>query len=255
MERRKLVNVFQLVYWIIAIATAQHTAWGAATTMQGSQPIDSTTWWVQGIAFAIAIDFSMIMVASKIRTGTSASHDLKLGRLRIPINWYTVTFATVATVSFYFQLLYAWSHAQPLPNVGGVAQEWMDRLQGIINARVIIAPLALPAIATLYTLGGFGKGGEMQPKVRNVATSMQSRRNPNATYIAVKVNELQQPKAFKQLPEGNQLRDSDGKLTGYICPGCNVHLSISGWSRHKKSCKQYQLLDNSIQSSVDVDRE
>ncbi len=254
MEHGKRFNAFQLVYWVIAAATAQHTAWGAATTMQGMQPEVATMWWLQGIAFAIAIDASMILVATKIRTGTSASQYLKLWRVRIPINWYTVTFATVAIVSFYFQLLYAWAHAQPLPNVGGIAQEWIDRLQGVINARIVIAPLALPMIATLYTLGGFGKGGEAQSKQRNVATVAQPRRNPDATYIAVKVDELQQPAPQRQLPDGSKLRDSDGKLIGYVCPGCGNQLSISGWSRHKKSCQQYQLLMRPINDHIDIER-
>lgn len=230
---------YKFVYWVIAFATAQHTAWGAATTMQGPQPQDAMMWWLQGAVFAIAIDFMMVAVATKIRSGVQTSHFIGFKKMHIPINWYVVTFLTLAIVSFYFQLLYAWAHAEPLQQVGGVAQIWIDRLQGLIEARIVIAPLALPAVATLYTFGGFGKGGEVQPKQRTVNTVAQMPMQPlrnDAISIAKMIDE--QP-AIKQLPATIPLRGEDGKLHGYRCPGCGKDLSISGWSRHKSSCVQY----------------
>lgn len=244
------VDKFKLVYWVIAIATAQHTAWGAATTMQGGMGTDAPTqswWWVQGLFFAIAIDYSMVMVATKIRSGTQASQYFKLWRLRIPINWYTLTFAIVAIMSSYFQLLYAWAHATPLASGGGVSTVWVDRLQALIDARVIIAPFALPIIATFYTIGGLGKGGEAQSKPRNVAQPMQSSRNMDATdAIRIDIEQLQQPALTAprlQLPAPQKLTDANGKLRGYICPGCGVDLSVSGWSRHKKTCEKLSVLN------------
>lgn len=236
---------FRFVYWVIAIATAQHTAWGAATTMQGAMP-DATWlqfgWWLQGVFFAIAVDYSMVMIATKIRSGTSAARILQFWRFAIPLNWYTVAFVVVAIISAYFQLLYAWAHATPLQTLGGISEEWIARLQGLINARIAIAPFALPAIAILYTFGGFGKGGEVQPKQRNVAMGLQSNRNVATPEIAVGVERLQAPRNMRQLPAATQLRDNNGILTGYVCPGCNKTLSISGWSRHKQSCKSYQSI-------------
>ncbi len=232
---------FRLVYWVIAIATAQHTAWGAATTMQGALPSDATLqfgWWLQGIAFAIAIDYSMVMIATKIRTGTNATRNLNFGRIAIPLNWYTIAFIFVAAMSSYFQLLYAWSHATALQAGSGVATEWVARLQSLVDARIAIAPFALPAIAILYTFGGFGKGGEVQ---RRNATA-QSDRNPVATKIEISTDALPSGSAMKQLPDSSQLRNPEGILVGYVCPGCAKQLSISGWSRHKHSCKQYQVL-------------
>lgn len=237
-------NRFQMVYWMIAVATAQHTAWGAATTMQGALPeaaINQVGWWLQGIAFAIAIDVSMVMVASKIRSGVQSAHSIRLLRWSIPINWYTVTFAAVSVFSFYFQLVYAWSHAQSLPHVGGVAANWVERLQPLIDARIVIAPMALPFIATLYTIGGLGKGGEAQSK-RNGAMQPAQSRNvaPVVTRIeppALPGNEVAQLPA----PQPEKLRDDTGHLVAYICPGCHKQLSISGWSRHKRQCERLSV--------------
>lgn len=243
------VDKFKMVYWVIAGATAQHTAWGAATTMQGGMPADpsaQTWWWVQGLAFAFAVDISMVMVATKVRNGGSNAQYIGVGRLRIPINWYTITFFLVAIFSSYFQLLYAWAHATPLANGGGIATEWVNRLQALIDARIIIAPFVLPVIATFYTIGGLGKGGELQSKPRNVAQSTQSSRNPVAmSEIKVDVEQpqraaLEAPKL--QLPQPQKVRNNDGILVGYVCPGCNATLSVSGWSRHKKSCEKLSVL-------------
>lgn len=140
---------YKLVYWVIAAATAQHTAWGAATTMQGSGSENAPLWWFQGLAFAIAIDVSMVLVATKIRSGNRAN------AFR-----YALTFASVALLSSYFQLLYAWAHISVLPAGEGVSTDWKTQLQALVDARLLIAPFALPAISIAYTIAGFGKGGE-----------------------------------------------------------------------------------------------
>jgi hypothetical protein len=221
---------FKIVYWVIAAATAQHTAWGAATTMQGTQGEGAVWWWLQGLAFAIAIDISMVMVATKIRGG--AKHNAI---------WYIITFFIVAGFSSYFQLLYAWSHISTLPAGTGIAAEWTQRLQGLINARLIIAPFALPLISILYTVAGFGKGGEAQRKAqRDIATPATSA----MPRIAIDVDRLPAPQQ-SALPDGLQWHNGgyverNGEtIVAYICPGCNKQLSIAGWSRHKKTCKLY----------------
>lgn len=238
------IDRFKAVYYVIAIATAQHTAWGAATSMQGSQPADAWGWWVQGLFFAIGIDLSMVMVATKIRNGGSGGTILAIKRLRLSINFYMVAFAVVALFSTYFQLVYAWAHAEPLHTAGGIAPEWTERLQGLIDARIVIAPLALPLIATLYTIGGFGKGGEAQSKARPVAMS----RTPSVGVQSIRIEQepplqLQGSPPRNALPAPKELRSNDGRLNAYICPGCGKQLSISGWSRHKKSCKEYQQIE------------
>lgn len=244
-------NRFQMVYWMIALATAQHTAWGAATTMQGALPENAMNqfgWWLQGIAFAIAIDVSMVMVASKIRGGVQSAHAIRVLRWSIPINWYTVTFTAVSAFSFYFQLVYAWSHSQALPNVGGVASNWVERLQPLIDARIVIAPMALPFIATLYTIGGLGKGGEAQAK--RTAATQPAQPPRNVAQPATVVTRIESPElpalprsevAQLPAPQPQKLRDEAGHLVAYICPGCGKQLSVSGWSRHRKQCEKLSV--------------
>jgi hypothetical protein len=248
---------FKFVYWVIAIATAQHTAWGAATTMQGALPDASTLqlgWWLQGAFFAIAVDYSMVMIATKIRSGTSAARTMRLWKIAIPLNWYTIAFVVVAILSSYFQLLYAWAHATPLESAGGISAEWIARLQSLIDARIAIAPFALPSIAILYTFGGFGKGGEAQSKARNVATptqSMQSPRTVDTISVEREVAELSAGSQLRQLPGPTQRRDGE-VLLGYVCPGCNKELSISGWSRHKRTCPKYVAMISNGHAKVEV---
>lgn len=162
---------FKMAYWVIAGATAQHTAWGAAITMQGLSDEGKWWWWAQGLAFAIGIDFLMVMVASKIRSGVPPQR--LFGKL--PFNWYIVTFVMVALFSTYFQLLYAWKHISDLNPGNGVTPDWKANLEGLINARIIIAPLALPLVATLYTLGGLGKGGEKASRPASNGNSIGKR--------------------------------------------------------------------------------
>lgn len=221
------VDQFKIVYWLIAAATAQHTAWGAATTMQGAQGEGSAVWWLQGLAFAIAIDISMVMVAIKMRSGSNRN------AIR-----YAITFAVVAILSSYFQLIYAWAHITMLAPGGGVAIDWLQRLQSIIDARLVIAPFALPGISILYTIAGLGRGGEIA-KVRNP-------RNVDAMRVEIGLPELAQPVRPQLLPGAIQKRNEAGELQGYICPACNKELSISGWSRHKKTCPQYTALAASV---------
>src|SRR3990167_469017 len=164
---------YKFVYWVIAVATAQHTAWGAATTMQGSGSENAPIWWFQGLAFAIAIDVSMVLVATKIRSGNRAN------AIR-----YALTFAGVALLSSYFQLLYAWAHIGMLPAGEGVSADWQTQLQAIVDARLLIAPFALPAISIAYTIAGFGKGGEKESNRSKRAS------NGNPSEIRVEVPAL-----------------------------------------------------------------
>lgn len=247
--RRFLIDIFgdrfKIVYWVIAVATAQHTAWGAATTMQGAQGEGAVWWWLQGLAFAIAIDISMVMVATKIRN--RGNHN---------VAWYAFTFAMVAGLSFFFQLLYAWSHITELPQGAGIAIEWEQRLQGIINARLIIAPFALPLISILYTVAGLGKGGETAQRKpqRDIASSAMSA----TSRIEVDVDKLPAPQ-FVALSDGLQWHNggyverNGDKITAYYCPGCEKQLSIAGWSRHKQSCKGYiAMMSNGQVAMVSV---
>jgi hypothetical protein len=221
---------FKIVYWVIAAATAQHTAWGAATTMQGTHGEGEIWWWLQGLAFAIAVDVSMVMVATKIRSGGNRN-----------ARWYAITFAFVAILSSYFQLIYAWSHISVLPAGAGIATEWAQRLQGLIDARLIIAPFALPVISIFYTIAGLGRGGETQRKTQRDVAQVATPASPK---IGVDVDKLPAPQFISlsdglQWHNGGYVERNGDTIVAYLCPGCGKQLSIAGWSRHKKSCKQY----------------
>lgn len=163
MKRLFGLNPFLLVYIVIAVATATHTAWGAAQTMQGAmptEPLPQVGWWMQGLAAAIAIDITMLLTATKVRSNSQSSASVRVWRWRVPINWYIMTFAFTAVISTYSQVLYGFAHSGALVASAGVSPEWQARLQGLVDARIIIVPLALPVTALLYTVAGLGKGGE-----------------------------------------------------------------------------------------------
>ena len=151
------------------------------------------------------------------------------------------TFLLVAIASTYFQLVYAWHHSSALEIGTGVAANWVARLQGLIEARIIIAPLILPLIATFYTFGGLGKGGEVQKVARNIAMPAQSPRNPIAGDLQISTP-AGVSNQIAQLRPAIERRDDMGTLLGYVCPGCNKALSVSGWSRHKNTCAGYRAL-------------
>jgi hypothetical protein len=144
------------IYIAVALATAYHTAYGAAYLAQGVQPTDPAGligWWIQGIAFAIAVDVSMIVLSGNMRANPS-KHGIQIRRVRVPISWYSTTFVVVALLSAYFQLVYFWLHAQPVPASEGVSPYWRDTLTPLMDAWIIIIPLALPLIATMYAVAG-----------------------------------------------------------------------------------------------------
>lgn len=146
-------HLFVAVYVVIAVATAHHTAWGAAMTMEGPSPsevgVGLLVWWLKGLAFAAAVDVAMFALAGLIR-------NRQAGRAAVG------AFAFAAAISTYMQLLYAWTHMPALPASGGVPGDWQVRLQWLIDLRVLILPLALPVMSVWYTvagLGGHGGGG------------------------------------------------------------------------------------------------
>lgn len=142
------MNRFRLVYIAIAIATATHTSWGAATTMQGEMPTDpfgAVWWWFGGLLFAIAIDATMVLTADRLREKNTSRR------------WLMLTFFTAACLSAFFQLVYAYHHASDLSAGKGVTEGWAAILDGIIAARIVVVPLALPLMGLFYALGGFSK--------------------------------------------------------------------------------------------------
>jgi hypothetical protein len=138
---KNLQRALELVYYAIAIATFTHTMWAAAMVFQGSKPtgtLDQAWWYFQGALLAVAIDVGMILSARILAREWS---------------WAMLAaFVLAAIASAYTQVLYATHHADAFVFGAGVTDEWVNRLQRLTDARVVLLPLALPAFAIIYTL-------------------------------------------------------------------------------------------------------
>lgn len=139
---RSLLHPFELLYLAIAIATFEHTAWAAAYMFEGPMPADGElSWRLRGALIAIAVDVGMLMT-SRFLLGA-------VGRQRLVL---TTGFIIAALTSFYFQVVYMAIHTPPITISPGVTESWAAILEKLIDARVLILPLALPVLATVYTL-------------------------------------------------------------------------------------------------------
>lgn len=229
------ISAFQFIYVVIAIATALHTAWGAARTMQGVMPEDTAgqlIWWVQGMFFAIAIDWAMFVIAMRIREG---HWNVKTLTLMI------ISFILAATFSSFFQLLYAWVHSAPIVNSGGVVSEWQTRLGGVINSAPIIVPLMLPGISIVYTLSGITTHKRANtPEKTSVVVSEKPfiTTDVQLTDSAQEVKALPAKSSVKALKSGK----SNSAKKNVICPGCKRAYAPGSIWRHKQTCSAYIAL-------------
>lgn len=139
---RGWLDPFEILYLAIAIATFEHTQWAAAYMFEGAMPADPTAWFLRGALIAIAVDVGMLASSRLLATSVTASQRLVL----------VVAFALAAIVSFYAQVVYISLHTPTVALSAGVSGYWAQALGPLLEARVIILPLALPALATVYTL-------------------------------------------------------------------------------------------------------
>lgn len=139
---RHIIHPFEILYLAIAIATFEHTAWAAAYMFEGPMPEGGELQWrLRGALIAIAVDVGMLMT-SRFLVGAQ-------GRQRIVL---TMGFIIAALTSFYFQIMYMAIHTPVVTISEGVSSEWSSILRTLIDARVLILPLALPVLATVYTI-------------------------------------------------------------------------------------------------------
>ncbi len=146
--------VYSLIYYAIAVATAKHSAWAYSTTMEGLEPkIDWATvgfniagawsigglviWFMWGLLAAMAVDVGMFLVAKQIREAKN----------RNLLGLY-LTYAMVALISAYFQVMYALQHAAQFTPVEGVPI-WVNTAY---LWRFLIVPVSLPLMSVGYTL-------------------------------------------------------------------------------------------------------
>ena len=151
----------ELLYLAVAVTTFSHTAWSASLVFEGS-PSDGTShygtseWHIPGMLMALSIDIGMYAVAFM----------LKNARTKFKVTSLASTFIVLCVSSFLFQLLYALEHSAAFEFGAGVTLEWQERLQPIVDARIVIIPAILPVIATLYTIANIGNEKEHQaPRV------------------------------------------------------------------------------------------
>lgn len=139
---RNVIHPFEILYLAIAIATFSHTAWAAAYMFDGPPPEGGEVrWWVGGALIAIAVDVGMLMT-SRFLVRAEGRQQLVL----------TIGFIIAAVTSFYFQVLYIAIHTPEVTISPGVSPAWASVLQVLVDARVLVIPLALPVLATVYTL-------------------------------------------------------------------------------------------------------
>lgn len=147
-------QIYGLIYYAIAVATAKHSAWAYSSTMEGLQPaldwakfngsfadfwslLGLGVWFMWGLLAAIAVDVGMFTVAKNIRESQN----------RNLLGMY-LTYAMVALISAYFQVMYSLQHASAFTPVEGVPL-WVNTAY---VWRFLIVPVSLPLMSVGYTL-------------------------------------------------------------------------------------------------------
>jgi len=122
------VTPFRLLYWGTAAATFRHSSLGFAT-------VEGSVFW--GALSAIAVDIAMLLAAERLRD----DHN----------KWLIAGLVVASLASVYSQALYMVSHAAAVSIAPGAL--WMsDVAQLLIDLRVIIIPILLPAQVVIFAL-------------------------------------------------------------------------------------------------------
>lgn len=135
------------VYGAVSIATFYHSMWGFATL--AGEPTEGASlfwWWFIGGLMAAAVDVGMGAIVYARANGDQQK-------------WLVAALIVLALASAYTQIIYAAQHATGY-TVGDVRATWKPALQAILDARVIILPIMLPAFALVYAFAA--KTGEPQ---------------------------------------------------------------------------------------------
>lgn len=191
-----IIHPFEILYLAIAIATFQHTAWTASYLFEGPQAEGRTTWIVQGALIAIAVDVGMLMT-SRFLVGAR-------GRQKVVL---VSAFVIAAITSFFFQLVYMAIHTPTVTVSAGVNASWSAFLNNVIEARVLIIPLALPVLATVYTMARLTS----HPAPKEIPPEARS----NGVGESVALVQYKQRDEGRFIVDGLSFRDTEtGKLHG-----------------------------------------
>lgn len=140
---QSIVSPFEILYLAIAIATFEHTLWAAAFMFEGKVNVDLPgDWYLRGALIAIAVDVGMLISSRMLAGASNRSQKLTL----------SLSFGIAAVISFYTQLVYMAMHTPDVVALSTLSPFWQHVVQPLLDARILILPLALPSLATIYTL-------------------------------------------------------------------------------------------------------
>jgi len=186
--RNKLRTGFLAVYIIISVATFYHSAWGFAT-LSGPQPSEffpAFGWWILGGLMAVAVDAGMVFIVLALVNGYRAK-------------WLKGALFVVAFASAYTQVIHATHHAADYP-IGQVA-DWLKWLEYVLDARIVVLPLLLPAFALVYA---FAAKADDKVVITQPTTPIKSSQQPKKEATTTQATTRQQPKRkTKRQPSTN----------------------------------------------------
>ncbi len=152
--KKKQIDIYELIYIAISIATAKHSAWSYSTVMEGPEPVIDwanltlnlsaaydfgrlTIWFLSGLLAAVVVDIGMFVVAKRIR---ESEKENLLGLY--------LAYSIIVIFSAYFQIMYALQNASAFVPVEGVP-EWLNLA---FVWRFFIVPMSLPVMSLVYTM-------------------------------------------------------------------------------------------------------
>lgn len=142
---------FELLYFGVAVATFEHTAWSFGTTFLGMPSTDyfdiTDPVWFRGALVALAVDIGMFLVArAAIEEGG------KEVKSKMAIWGLYITFMIIGLISFFSQIIFAVYHTPYLEIASGVSEYWTTFLDPLIEAAPFLMAGALPLMAVIFTV-------------------------------------------------------------------------------------------------------
>lgn len=142
-EVKDFFSPFELLYLSIAVATLDHTIWASAYLFEGAASEGTPLFYLKGWLIAIAVDLGMLLISRFLQDADDPKQVVVL----------VISFLLAAVSSFYFQMVYILAHTPVFVVSNGVTAYWANSfLINLLDARVLLLPLALPVLASSYTI-------------------------------------------------------------------------------------------------------
>lgn len=140
---KEFFSPFELLYLSIALATFEHSVWASAYLFEGSASEGTVWFYLKGWLIAIAVDLGMLLISRFLQDANDLSQIVVL----------VISFLLAAVSSFYLQMVYILAHTPTFVVSSGVSAYWANSfLINLLDARVLLLPLALPVLASSYTI-------------------------------------------------------------------------------------------------------